>query len=247
MPDGHVDTDPQPGAGPVLAIAAHPDDVDFGMAGTIARWASLGAPVVYCIVTNGDAGGFDETISRAEMARIRQQEQRDAGAVVGAADVIFLGYPDGRVEPTLELRRDLSRVIREVRPERVLTQSPLRNFERIFASHPDHLAVGEATLSAVYPDARNPFAHPELGRAGLEAHAVAEVWLAGGPSPDAFVDITDTFDDKIAALRCHRSQVDRHEPDAFVTMLRSWAEAQATAGGLPVGRLAEGYRRVKTG
>lgn len=233
--------------GPVLVVTAHPDDVDFGMAGTIARWTARGTEIVYCVVTNGDAGGFDDTISRPEMARIRQVEQREAAAVLGARDVIFLGYPDGRVEPSLELRRDISKVIREVRPGRVLTQSPQRNFDRIFASHPDHLAVGEATLSAVYPDARNPFAHPELGAAGLTAHAVAEVWLAGGPQADAFVDITDTFAQKVAALRCHRSQVERHEPTAFEQMLRSWASAQATAAGFSDGRLAEGYRRVKTG
>lgn len=233
--------------GPVLVVTAHPDDVDFGMAGTIARWTAAGAVVTYCIVTNGDAGGFDPSITRSDMALLRQDEQRAAAAAVGVDQLVFLGYPDGRVTPSIELRRDISRVIREVRPARVLTQSPVRNLDRIFASHPDHLAVGEAALCAVYPDARNPFAHPELGEAGYEAHAVDEVWLAGGPDTDAFVDITETFDRKLDALRAHRSQISHHDPDGFVERLRGWSALAAQSAGLAEGRLAEGFRRVATG
>jgi LmbE family N-acetylglucosaminyl deacetylase len=232
--------------GPVLVVTAHPDDVDFGMAGTLSRWAAGGAEVVYCLVTSGDAGGFDPTISRQGMVEIREREQRDAAAVVGAKDVLFLGYPDGRVQPTIELRRDISRVIRQVRPVRVVTQSPVRDLDRLFASHPDHLAVGEATLCAVYPDARNPFAHPELAEAGFEAHTVAEVWIAGGPAANAWVDITDTFEQKLAALRCHRSQVAHHDPSGFTDMMRSWGVRLAGTGGLPEGRLAEAFRRIDT-
>ena len=236
MPDGRV-----------LAVMAHPDDVDFGMAGSVATWTAAGIEVVYCIVTNGDAGGFDPGISRAYMAVLRQQEQRAAAATVGVTDVRFLGYPDGRVVVSLELRRDIARVIRQVQPAFVMTQSPVRDFNRIFASHPDHLAVGEATLCAVYPDARNPFAHPELLDEGLAEHVVREVWLTGGPGADAWVDITAHFDRKIEALYCHASQVSHHEPVAFRERLRSWAELSAGAAGWTPDRLAEGFRRVSTG
>ena len=232
--------------GPVLVVTAHPDDVDFGMGGTIAAWRRAGVDVRYCIVTDGDAGGFDAAVTRPDMARLRQAEQRAAAAAVGVEHVEFLGHPDGRVTVSLELRRDLSRVIRRLRPAVVLTQSPERNFERIFASHPDHLAVGEATLCAVYPDARNQFAHPELLAEGLDEHAVGEVWMAGGPNPNVWVDITDTFDRKLDALACHVSQVARHEPLAFAERLRSGAAAQAALAGWADGRLAEGFRRIST-
>ena len=145
----------------ILIVTAHPDDVDFGSAGSVATWTDKGIDVAYCICTSGDAGGFDDT-PRHEMGPLREAEQRAAAAAVGVTDVRFLGYPDGRLTPSLDLRRDISRVIRQVRPQRVLTSSPERFWDRIGASHPDHMTVGEATLRAVYPDARNPFAHPEL-------------------------------------------------------------------------------------
>ncbi len=156
----------------MLLVTAHPDDVDFGSAGSVAAFTAAGLEVTYCIVTNGDAGGSDREMSRSEVAALRQDEQRAAAAVVGVSDVRFLGHPDGRVQATLELRRDISRVIRQVRPERVITQSPERNLDFIYASHPDHLAAGEAAVCAVYPDARNPFAHPEL----LEGEEPRAAW-----------------------------------------------------------------------
>ena len=199
-------------------MLAHPDDVDFGSAGTVATWTSAGTEVTYCIVTDGDAGGFDDT-PRDRMGPLRQEEQRAAAAAVGVTDVRFLGYPDGRLEPTLELRRDISRVIRQVRPQRVLTSSPERWFERIGASHPDHMVVGESTLRAVYPDARNPFAFPELlGDEGLEAWTVSEVWLGASPRADHAVDVTDVAELKFAALKSHVSQVGhRDDVEQFVT------------------------------
>lgn len=232
----------------VLCITAHPDDIDFGAAGTIAGWTAQGIQVAYCILTDGDAGGSDESLSRAEMARIRRREQTAAAAALGVAeaDVHFLGYPDGRLYVTHELRRDISRVIRQVRPHRVLCPSPQRNFERIFASHPDHLAAGEAAMGAVYPDSRNPFAHPELlDQERLEPWTVAETWLMAHPRGNHVVDITDTFDRKVAALRCHESQV-AHRDD-LEEMLRGWLTRIAAEGGLPEGRLAEGFLRMETG
>src|ERR1700720_1586107 len=121
----------------ILSITAHPDDVDFGAAGTIARWTDAGIEVIYCLVTDGDAGGLDEDFPRAEMPAVRRAEQIAAAKCVGVQDVRFLGYPDGRVEATLELRRDLARVIRQVRPDRVVCPSPERNYARMGIGHPD--------------------------------------------------------------------------------------------------------------
>jgi LmbE family N-acetylglucosaminyl deacetylase len=232
----------------VLVVTAHPDDVDFGSAGTIAAFTDAGLEVTYCIVTNGEAGGSDRSMSRAEMASLRQDEQRAAAAVVGVSDVRFLGHPDGRVEPTLDLRRDISRVIRQVRPERVVTQSPERNLEFIYASHPDHLAAGEAAMDAVYPDARNPFAHPELLEAeGLEPWTVNELWIMGPGRPSeagaVAVETTATVDRKVAALMCHKSQMT--DPDAIGDRIRTWARAAGEAAGLAAGRTAELYRVIR--
>ncbi|HEY3670913.1 MAG TPA: PIG-L deacetylase family protein [Acidimicrobiia bacterium] len=228
----------------ILVVTAHPDDVDFGSAGSVARWTDAGIEVAYCICTSGEAGGFDLTVARSTMVEIRESEQRAAAKVVGVSDVTFLRYPDGRLESSFDLRRDISREIRRVRPQRVIGQSPERNFQRVYASHPDHLAAGEATMAAVYPDARNPFAHPELLEEGFEPWAVAEMYLAAADGTDVVVDITDTFERKIDALKCHVSQ--HPDPDGLDERIRGWNAANAVLGGLPEGRLAESYLRVDT-
>ncbi|MDL4776184.1 MULTISPECIES: PIG-L deacetylase family protein [Thermomonosporaceae] len=225
---------------------AHPDDVDFGAAGTVAGWTDLGIEVTYLMVTDGDAGGFDDAVTRTEMAALRRDEQRAAAKCVGVSDVRFLGYPDGRLEATLDLRRDIARVIRQVRPDRVLMPSPERDYRRIYPSHPDHRAAGSAALDAVYPDARNPYAFPELlADEGLAAWTVREVWITGGPAADHRVDITDRFDRKVNALRAHASQTG-HMGDGLPEMLRTWLSANAAAAGLPAGRLAEAFQIVDT-
>ena len=229
----------------VLVIAAHPDDIDFSAAGTIALWADAGIEVTYCLVTDGDAGGFDESVPRAEIAPIRRKEQTAAAAVLGVHDLRFLGYPDGRVEPTLGLRRDLARVIRQVQPDRLVCPSPERNYRRIGASHPDHRAVGSAALDAVYPDARNPFAFPELlTHEGLAAWTVPEVWISASPAADHYVDITQTFPRKLAALRAHESQTGHM--DGLEDFLRGWLTRSAAEGGLPEGHLAEAFQVLNT-
>jgi LmbE family N-acetylglucosaminyl deacetylase len=228
----------------ILLVTAHPDDVDFGSAGSVARWTDAGTEVAYCICTNGEAGGFDASVPRATMAEIRQAEQRAAAKVVGVTDVTFLGYPDGRLETTIALRRDISRVIRRVRPQRVVSQSPERNFQRMYASHPDHLAAGAATMAAVYPDSRNEFAHPELLEEGFEAWSVAEMYLVTPDTPDVFVDITDTFDRKLDALRSHATQMT--DLEGLDARIRGWNAANAQLGGLAEGRLAESYLRIDT-
>ncbi|HYS32447.1 MAG TPA: PIG-L deacetylase family protein [Streptosporangiaceae bacterium] len=224
----------------ILVVAAHPDDVDFGLAGTVATWTDAGIEVVYCIVTNGEAGGSDPSVSRADMVVLRRAEQTAAAKCVGVTDVRFLGYPDGRLEPSIGLRRDIARVIRQVKPDRVACPSPERNYARIPASHPDHRAAGSAALDAVYPDARNPFAFPELAAEGLQAWTVPEVWISGSPQPTHFVDVTGTFDRKIAALRAHESQTG-HMTN-LEEMLRGWLGMSAALGGLPDGRLAESFQ-----
>lgn len=228
----------------ILIVTAHPDDVDFGAAGTVATWTDKGIDVTYCVVTDGDAGGFDPDVPRADIPSIRRAEQEAAAKVLGVSDVIFLGYPDGRLTVTLELRRDIARAIRRVRPQRVLCQSPERNWDRIYASHPDHMAAGEATACAVYPDARNPFTFPELADEGLEAHIVPELWIMSAPAPDVFVDITDVIERKVEALLCHESQ--HPDPDGLHERMPAWGRAIAQAGGLPEGRMAEAFRRVNT-
>ena len=229
----------------VLVICAHPDDVDFGAAGSVASWTDVGIHVTYCLVTDGDAGGFDVAVARHEIGPIRRREQTAAAAEVGVKDLVFLGYPDGQVESTLALRRDLSRVIRQVRPQRVVTQSSVRNLARIYASHPDHLAVGDAALCAVYPDARNPFTFTELVTDELlEAWSVAEVWVMGGPDADHAVDVTDQAERKISALRQHRSQ--HANPDGMAERVRGWMTATAAQFGLGDGRMAEAFRIVDT-
>ena len=229
----------------ILCVAAHPDDLDFGCAGTTAALTAQGHNVVYCLVTDGQAGGSDNTISRERMAEIRREEQTAAAKVVGVTELHWLGFPDGAVEVTIELRKEISRVIRIVKPDRVVTQSPIRNFDRIYGSHPDHIATGEATMCAVYPDSRNEFAHTSLFlEDGLEPHTVPEVWIVGGPDADHFVDITDTFDAKIEALLCHESQM--QTPERIPVMMREWGESIAERGGLPKGRLAEGFRKLDT-
>jgi LmbE family N-acetylglucosaminyl deacetylase len=229
----------------VLVITAHPDDVDFGAGGTVATWTDAGVEVVYCIVTDGDAGGFDPAVPRREIAGIRRLEQTNAGKELGVSELHFLGYPDGRLEATLDLRRDLSRIIRTVRPDTVVTQSPERNWASVYGSHPDHRATGVAALDAVYPDARNPYTFTELiEQEGLDAHTVGQVWVMAGPTPNRWVDTTAQFDRKIAALLHHESQ--HQDPTGMRQRVRAWNEGLAASGGLPAGSTAEVFQILDT-
>lgn len=229
----------------VLVVTAHPVDVDFGAAGSVARWTEAGAEVVYCVLTDGDAGGFDPDVARSDIPGIRRGEQTAAATAVGVDELHFLGHPDGRLEVTLDLRRDISRVIRQVRPRRVLVQSPIRTLDSMYRNHPDHIAAGEAACCAVYPDARNPFTFPELLEEGHDAWSVDELWVMGsGPDADTYVDITDTFDRKMKALRCHVSQMT--DTEDIEERLREWGAANADVAGLAEGRLAEAFRVMDT-
>ena len=229
----------------ILVVVAHPDDVDFGSGGTVATWIAEGHEVVYCLVTDGQAGGSDNTVTREQVAQTRRLEQTAAAKILGVTELHWLGFQDGAVIADLKLRREISAVIRIVKPDRVLTQSAERNYGRIYASHPDHLATGEATICAIYPDARNEFAFPELlSERGLAPHAVPETWIMAGPDPKHFVDTTDVLDKKIAALLCHQSQ--HPDPAGLPARMRSWGEMIAKAGGLPAGRTAEAFLVIDT-
>jgi LmbE family N-acetylglucosaminyl deacetylase len=222
-----------------LVVTAHPDDVDFGAAGTVAHLTDAGAVVTYCLVTDGQAGGFDHTIHRPRMAEIRREEQTKAAAVVGVTDLVFLGIMDGAVEFNLRLRREISKVIRRVRPQVVLTHSPLINLRSVYGSHADHVATGQAVWAAVYPDARNPFAFPDLLDDGLEPWAAHEIWIMLGGEHTDTVDITEQLDRKMRALRCHESQ--HRDPAGMEARVREWYLEMGRQGGLAEGRSAEQF------
>ena len=229
----------------VLVVTAHPDDLDFGAAGTIAQWTAKGIEVSYCICTNGDQGGEDPDVPREEMPKIRQKEQRDAGKILGVTNIEFLNHRDGWLVPTIELRKQIVREIRKSKPQRMLVQSPERNWDRLFASHPDHVAAGEAAIQAVYPDSRNAFAFEDLLKdEGLQPWRVKEVWVMSTQNPDHFIDITSTFDKKISALNAHVSQTAHNEN--LENMVREWGEKNAQANNLPTGRIAEVFKIINT-
>lgn len=228
----------------VLVVVAHPDDIDFGIAGTAAVLTAAGCQVTYALCTSGEAG-IPEEMDRAELAALREREQRAAAAQVGVTDVRFLGQPDGHLEANLHLRKVISRVIRQVRPNVVITQNPERRYERIFGSHPDHLACGEATVSAIYPDARNPHAHVELMAEGHEPWAVDWLWITQGRDPNLAVDITAVMDAKVAALSSHSSQVAWIED--IGKLLCDWASMSAQQHELAdQAAYIELFTRVKT-
>lgn len=228
-----------------LVITAHPDDVDFLASGTVASWTAGGTAVSYCIVTDGDAGGFGAGTDRARMPTLRRDEQRRAAEIVGVSQLDFLGYPDGGVEVTGALRTDLTRVIRTRRPQRVIMHSPEINWSRLPDFHPDHRRAGEATLQAVYPDSRNAFTHPALLQdGGLQPWSVDEIWMMGSPRANHWVDITEHFAMKMQGLWAHSSQTS-HLTD-LEPSVRKRLEEQASTAGFERGRLAEAFQVVDT-
>jgi LmbE family N-acetylglucosaminyl deacetylase len=213
-----------------LVVVAHPDDIEFSCAGTVARWAHEGARVTYALLTNGAAGSTDPEMTRERLASLREAEQRAAAKVVGADRVEFLGYEDGLLEPTLEVREKIVRLIRQVRPEVVVTTDPTtRYFGEQYINHPDHRAAGEATLAAVIPGSDTRLAYPELLEEGLEPVKLTAVWLMMNPDPNMIVDVSDFMDRKIESLRCHVSQVGEDPSSEDVGWVWGMAEWQASA------------------
>ena len=210
-----------------MFIFAHPDDIEFGSAGTAARWVQGGAEVAYLLLTSGDVGIADLSLTRAEATAIREQEQRDAAAAVGVQEVVFLREPDGLLVNTLELRRRLVREIRRFRPEVVVCGDPTAWFvDATYINHPDHRAAASAALEAVFPAAGQPHLFQELVGEGLSAHKVRKVYVEGWGGGDTWVNTSSTIDLKIAALRCHVSQMREWDPEP---MLRQWS-AEAAKG-----------------
>jgi LmbE family N-acetylglucosaminyl deacetylase len=221
-----------------MVILAHPDDPEFFCGGTVGRWVQEGWEVIYVLATRGERGSDDPQTDPQELARRREAEQRAAAAILGVREVVFLDYPDGSVVVSLELRRDLARQIRLWRPDVVITCDPARHAE-YYISHPDHRAVAEAALDAVFPDARNPLQFPELLAEGLQPHRVREVYIAGTMAPDTEVDVSASFELKLAALRQHRSQISDFE--ALEERLRQRHRVEDENGA----RYVERFRRIE--
>jgi len=191
-----------------MVVVAHADDAEFGCSGTAAKWCREGMEVVYVICTDGSKGTKDRGITPEQITEFRRQEQANAAKVLGLTDVVFLGYPDGYLQPTLELRRDIARQIRRFRPDILITTNPTRALKGTsYIGHPDHFAAGEAALAAVYPAARDHLNFPELLEEGLEPHKVREVLVMGHDSPDKWIDVTETIDIAVEALQAHTSQI----------------------------------------
>ena len=226
-----------------MVVVAHADDAEFGCSGTVAKWCSQDVEVVYVLCTDGSKGTENREISSDQLAEIRRNEQLGAAEVLGLKDVVFLGYPDAYLEPTLELRRDITREIRRHKPEVVICMYPSRNLDggRWGVGHPDHIASGEATLSAIFPAARDHLTFPELLKEGLETHKVAEAWIMGHPEPDHWVDVTDHVDTAIAALVRHSSQLTGRDLEAIRDSMRKSRRERSVGKGMQYG---ESFRKI---
>ncbi len=223
-----------------MVIVAHPDDAEFGSAGTAAKLVRDGKRVDYVVCTDGSKGSSDPEMTPARLTSIRKAEQREAARVTGVSEVCFLDFPDSLLEPSIDLRRAIVASMRQLKPDIVICQNPNRDLgAHMFAAHPDHLAAGEATLAAVYPAARDRMTFPELLEQGLEPHSVKEVWIVGTPAPDFTVDISSTMETKIEALQAHTSQINPEEIGKFIA-------ERAHALGEPAGfEYAEVFKRLQ--
>ncbi len=230
-----------------IALFAHPDDPEFVAGGTIARWTDSGCRVSYVIMTDGRAGdmglrGDANPISEAALVERRQVEQRAAGAELGVDDITFLGYHDGELMHTLELRRQLVREIRLRKPQAALLFDPQRRLMPGYVQHPDHWTSGEAALAALFPLAGSPRSFPEMRDEGIEAHAVTDIYLVSAVEPNYQVDISATIDRKVAAMRCHTSQV--ADPERLDMMMRGMSQAAAGGSGY---EYAEAFHFLRMG
>ena len=221
-----------------LVIVAHPDDAEFLCAGSVARWVSEGWDVGYVLVTSGDKGSQDEEMTSERLAEIREEEQRAAAKVLGVSTCVFLGYPDGFVEDTAELRGELVREIRRFKPDVVVTWDPYR----VGHNHRDHRLTGQAALDAAYPLSRSRLYYPEHIAEGLEPHRAKEALLAGSDRANYHVDVSDFFRTKMKALRCHKSQLGRYP---FSEVRKRVRQRMAEAGKEAGFKLAESFHRLE--
>jgi LmbE family N-acetylglucosaminyl deacetylase len=223
----------------VLVVMAHPDDPEFAAGGTVARWAEAGAEVTYVVVTDGSKGSGDRAMTSERLVAQREAEQRAAASRLGVREVVFLGFADGEIAPDLTLRHAITREIRRFRPDVVITHDPARLYWDQYINHPDHRAVGQATLDAVFPTARDFLNVPALLAEGLEPHNVREVYLSGAVEPDTWVDIEPVLERKVAALREHASQF--ADPDGMAERVRKRAADFADRHGM---QFAEVFKRI---
>ncbi len=222
----------------VLVVVAHPDDAEFGCGGTVARWVKEGKEVAYLVVTNGDKGSEDRGMTSERLAKIRAEEQLNAARALGVERVEFLGSPDGELEDTREVRRNVAAQIRRLRPDLIVTHNPNRT-PNLYASHRDHRITGGVVLDCVYPLIRDHLSFPELLAQGLEPHKVREVYLIGGEDPKVVVDISDTLELKLKALACHASQM------GDFSRVEARVRERAAQLGKPKGYpYAEAFRRI---
>ena len=227
----------------ILCISAHPDDNEFVIGGSVARWTREGRDVAFCLVTTGGAGVNEHTPSNDGLIPIREKEQRAAAKILGVKELMLLGYIDGTLVPSLAMRRDLTRVIRRWRPDVVVTGDPtVRYYGNEYLNHPDHRAVADVALDAVFPSSETSAIFPELLAEGLPPHKVKQVLISGSLEPDVFVDISRTLAVKCRALRAHRSQVGKGE--WVDQLLTAWALRDGKRGGL---RHAEAFKRMVLG
>ena len=226
-----------------MVVVAHPDDAEWGCAGTVAKWCAEGWEVVYVLCTDGSKGSEDPEMTSGRLVEIRKQEQLNAGKVLGLKDIVFLGYEDSMLEPTLELRRDIAREIRRHRPDVLICMNPVRSVDgEGYLGHPDHFASGEAALSAVFPSSRDRLTFTELLREGLEPHKVKEVWMMFHvDTADKFVDVSAYMDTAVDALKQHQTQVS--EEDAEVGM-RQWRNSTGQKVGF---EFAEAFKVFQLG
>ena len=232
-----------PEAPRVLVICAHPDDAEFVCGGTVARWAAEGHDITFCLVTNGDKGSDDPTMTHARMQEIRRAEQARSAEILGVRNVIWMGREDGIVVANLELRRELVRVMRQVRPDIVICGDPTVYWQgNEYINHPDHRAVAEAALAALFPAAGNRLYFPELLEEGLEPYKITQVYISSPGVADTWIDITDFMDVKIDALRAHASQMGDWDPDGPI---REWNTLDGEKHDPPV-PYAEDFRYFKT-
>jgi len=222
----------------VMVISPHPDDSEFGVAGSVARWVTEGKVVVYVICTNGEKGTSDPNVSPEELKITRQKEQRKAAGLLGVAEVVFLEYEDQGLEDTPEFRKTIVRCIRRFRPDTLVTADPYRRY----IWHRDHRIAGQVVLDAAFPYARDHLSYPELLEEGLQPHKVKEILTWASENPNYYSDITATFETKLAALRCHESQVGGHHFPSIEQWLRSRAEDAAREQDFT---LAEAFHRAE--
>lgn len=221
-----------------MFIFAHPDDIEFGVAGTAAKWIKQGCEVFYVVITDGNVGSHEAEMTSEQLAKIRRAEQTAAADVVGAK-CIFLGYDDGFLQPTLELRKELVRLIREYKPTAVVCGDPTAFFPSdTYINHPDHRAAAQAALDAVFPASEMSLLYPDLAAEGLEGHKVNYVYVHWGQEPNIYIDIADVIDLKIEALRQHKSQIGDWDPEE---MIREWSAEDGKKVGFSY---AESFRRI---